>query len=157
MFHVRALKYPDELPELRHLIAQCHPTRRQRPDEFFFAHPHLVAVSDETRELAGYAAFTINSLAGLLILMDCGVSPDHRGHRIGRALMLARLRIGGRLGCRKVVGAVAPDNGPMRRLTAAVGLTETATVPAYYSEETPPRDGIILVGGDEVFAHAGAE
>jgi ribosomal protein S18 acetylase RimI-like enzyme len=142
---IRPLRFPDEVAELQTLVAICHPTRKARDDDWWFVHPTIVAVQDTA--LVGYATLIINPLTKILTLMDCGVAPEARGQHLGWRLMEYRLELGREYGCQFIAGAVAPDNGPMRRIAVRAGLQEALLVPDYYSaEDSHATSGIILVG-----------
>ena len=138
---IRHARYPDDLEALRELEAECHPTRTPREDLWWASHPTLVV--DEGAVVA-YACYSIDVLTRKLGLLDTAVHPDARGQKYGAALMQERLRIGRALGCIQAVGAVAPDNPPMRKICAEAGLVEILHVPGYYAEETPARDGLVV-------------
>ncbi|HUG38504.1 MAG TPA: GNAT family N-acetyltransferase [Candidatus Limnocylindrales bacterium] len=141
---IRPLRFPDEVATLHALVAVCHPTRKARPDDWWFLHPTIVATAEGV--VVGYASLVVNPLTRMLTLMDCGVAPDARGQGLAGRLMAYRMELGREFGCTLIAGAVAPDNEPMRRVVARAGLREVVRVPDYYAEETPPRDGLVLVG-----------
>ena len=138
---IRHARYPDDLEELHDLEHACHPTRTPRTDLWWASHPTLVV---DEGEILAYACYSIDVLTRKLGLLDTAVHPDARGQKYGAALMQERLRIGRALGCIQAVGAVAPDNPPMRKICAEAGLVEILHVPGYYAEETPARDGLVV-------------
>ena len=138
---IRHARYPDDLEALHDLEAACHPTRTPREDLWWASHPTLVV--DEGAVVA-YACYSIDVLTKKQNLLDTAVSPMARGRGLGADLMRERLAIGRALGCSQAVGAVAPDNAPMRKICAEAGLAEILHVPGFYHDDDPPRDGIIV-------------
>ena len=138
---IRHARYPDDLEALHDLEAACHPTRTPREDLWWASHPTLVV---DDGGVVAYACYSIDVLTRKLGLLDTAVHPDARGQKYGAALMQERLRIGRALGCIQAVGAVAPDNPPMRKICAEAGLAEILHVPGFYHDDDPPRDGIIV-------------
>lgn len=146
---MRPLKYPSEHAELSALVKICHPTRRVRPIEAFFAYPHIVAVGPQDRaaRIIGYTSFAIYpSPTGRRVMFgdDLGVHPFHRGRGLGRDLFNERLRIAKEVGVNLFIGACAPDNKAMLAIFKATATREGMFMPNFYTEETPVRDALLF-------------
>ena len=130
------------IKELQELVSQCHPTKKPKPDVWYFANPTLVLDSDSG--YVGYTAFSIGYGSGTVMhLMDTGIRADYRGKGLAKQLMLARLDIARALEITLAIGATTPDNVPMKRLLEDLGFHACQRVSKYYHDEDPPRDGII--------------
>jgi len=75
-------------------------------------------------------------------ILNLGVTPAHRGHGVGRALVQRTLVLLASRGVRVVYLEVRESNGIARRLYQSLGFTEVARRAGYYRR--PVEDAVVL-------------
>lgn len=146
--------HPDrDLEALAALVALCHPERTARPPLWWQIIPTIVVDAEAPDVgLMGYSQFSYGDTT--LYLYDTGVHPDARRTGLGRRFMAERVALGARLGATRAIGMAEPGNLPMRTLLAQAKFMPTETLPGYYKDFTPARDGVRYVSTEATWAWA---
>ena len=115
----------------------ANPTREPPSSLWWWAHPTLVAETDDGR-LVGYASFTISlpPTPDLTVLHPraigwghgMAVHPDYQGRGIGWQLAEARADCMRALGLQFFIGHAAPANAAMQALFTRHGLAPAVTI-----------------------------
>ncbi|WP_308797099.1 ribosomal protein S18-alanine N-acetyltransferase [Agromyces silvae] len=97
-------------------------------------HTHyLVAVDDGApREVLAYAGLLAGRGSGEGDVQTIAVAPDHRGHGLGRVLMLSLIDEARRRGTARLFLEVRADNPVARALYTSLGFAEIGVRPRYY-------------------------
>ena len=109
------------------------------------AQPHcyyLVATSEGSSELRGYAGLLSPQGAPDADIQTIAVAPDARRHGLGRQLMLSLLAEAERRGARRVFLEVRADNPGAQHLYDTLGFTPIGTRRGYYQPDNV--DAIVM-------------
>jgi ribosomal protein S18 acetylase RimI-like enzyme len=93
-------------------------------DEFLGDHRHHLAVAIDRGQVIGFASgvhYVHPDKPAELWINEVGVSPDHQGRGVGKAVVRALLEHGKRLGCEEAWVLTDNANTAAMRLYAAVG------------------------------------
>jgi GNAT superfamily N-acetyltransferase len=113
---------PGDVDQVRHLAVLCG--RPERPKNWFFANPTLVAMEGE-RRVIGFTSYTVTLIPGFgqtLYGQDVCVHPGHRGLGIARELHRARLQIARDIGATVFMGVTHPAQTAMVRILEESGM-----------------------------------
>ena len=140
---------PDEDKQVRELYRLCHPKWPERPPQFYFAYPTLVAVDGD--RIAGSTSFScsfpttpaIGTASTIMYGHDVCVHPDYRGTGLGMALAEARLAIARDVRAELFLGFTWDENDGMRRIFEKQGMHVHTTIPNLHPGGVP---GLLYVG-----------
>ncbi|WP_420395843.1 ribosomal protein S18-alanine N-acetyltransferase [Nioella sp.] len=87
----------------------------------------------------------IRTIAGEAELLTIAVTPDRRGHGIGKAILLQALDRARTRGAKQIFLEVAADNQAAIRLYETAGFVQTGQRPQYYRKPDGTRVDAVLM------------
>jgi ribosomal protein S18 acetylase RimI-like enzyme len=110
--------------------------------EFLSDHRHHLAVAIEQGQVIGFASgvhYVHPDKPAELWINEVGVSPDHQGRGVGKAVVRALLEHGRRLGCEEAWVLTDSANTAANRLYASVGGTAQPVPSVMFTFTLGPR------------------